>query len=59
MKQTIVFTFGAWSVVRLNDGGHVFSKAKWSVYFDGKFYCSQTTKKRCIAYIENIVKVFA
>ena len=59
MKQTIVFRFGAWSVVRLNDCRQVSNKAKWSVYFDGKFYCSQTTKKNCIAYIENIVKVFA
>jgi hypothetical protein len=59
MKQTIVFTFGAWSVVRVEGLTQNSIKAKWSVYFDDKFYCSHKTKKSCIAYIQNIVKVFA
>jgi hypothetical protein len=59
MKQKIVFTFGAWSVVRVDGFTQNPSKAKWSVYCDDKFYCSHKTKKNCISFIQNIVKVFS
>ena len=59
MKQTIVFTFGAWSIIRFHNFSQVSSRAKWSVYFNNKFYCSHKTKKNCIEYIQNMEKVFA
>ncbi len=59
MIQKIVFTLGAWSVVRCEGFSRASSGANWSVYFDNKFYCSCTTKKRCITFIQESAKVVA
>ena len=57
MNQKTVFTLGAWSVVRSEGFTRASSGPNWSVYFDGKFYCSCTTKKRCIAVIKESANI--
>jgi hypothetical protein len=60
MRKKTVFTLGAWSVVRHESLGRVSpNEPSWSVYFDGKFYCSQITKKRSIAFIQESSKIIA
>jgi hypothetical protein len=59
MNEKTVFTLGAWSVVRSEGFSRCSNGANWSVYFDGKFYCSCITKTRCINFIKQSSNIIA